>query len=180
LQVFRLKREAVEYLTHYEVAFTGLKIGTHTYGFLLDEAFFKEMESEDIAGGKILVDMLLEKKENMLVLDFSLTGTALCFCDRCGEEYSQPLEGKHKLVVSFGKTATGMDDDVVVLDEKAHSINLRDFLYETSVLVLPLKKIHADRPDGSPGCDPDILKILEKLSPKNETDPRWNELNKLL
>lgn len=170
----------MEYSTHYEVAFTGLKIGTHSYGFLLDEAFFKEMESEDIGSGKLEVDLLLEKKENMLVLDFSMKGTAGCLCDRCGEEYAQTLEGNHKLIVRFGKSASGMDEDVVVLDEKAHSINLRDFLYEMSVLLLPLKRIHADRADGSPGCDPEILKILEKLTPKNESDPRWNELNKLL
>jgi uncharacterized metal-binding protein YceD (DUF177 family) len=57
------------------------------------------------------------------------------------------------------------------------------YIYEMMVLALPSKRVHPGIEDGS--LDSDILKKLEELSPerkkKNEnTDPRWDDLKKLL
>ncbi len=56
-------------------------------------------------------------------------------------------------------------------------------MYEMIVLAVPLKKIHPGIADGS--LKSDVLKKLDELSPEKkkdikETDPRWDDLKKLL
>jgi uncharacterized metal-binding protein YceD (DUF177 family) len=56
-------------------------------------------------------------------------------------------------------------------------------MYEMIVLAVPQKKLHPGIEDGT--LQSDILKKLEELSPEKnkevkDTDPRWDDLKKLL
>ena len=59
---------------------------------------------------------------------------------------------------------------------------MSQFFYEYILLALPIKKIHPDDRNGVSQCDPEMIKKLEEhlTSDIDETDPRWNELKKLM
>ena len=49
------------------------------------------------------------------------------------------------------------------------------------MLSVPLQRIHPDKPDGSPGCNPQALNLLNKLSEPTETPEKgiWKGLEAL-
>ena len=75
------------------------------------------------------------------------------------------------------------NEEVLVLPHGEHHLNVGQYIYEMMVLALPSKRVHPGIADGT--LDSDIVKRLEELSPdkenkKEDTDPRWDELKKLL
>ena len=71
----------------------------------------------------------------------------------------------------------------MILPHGEHQLDLSQYMYEMIVLAVPLKKIHPGIADGS--LKSDVLKKLDELSPEKkkdikETDPRWDDLKKLL
>ena len=63
-------------------------------------------------------------------------------------------------------------------------IDLKQYFFECIELSLPLQKVHPDNPDGSIGCDQEMLRIIKNHSindsKEEEIDPRWNKLKDLL
>ena len=64
-------------------------------------------------------------------------------------------------------------------------VNIQQYIYESIILAVPIKKIHPGVEDGT--LQSEILDKLEELRPggnqeekDNETDPRWDNLKKLL
>ena len=68
------------------------------------------------------------------------------------------------------------DDELVMLDAKAHSINLTHYIYECLRLALPIRPVH---PAGQ--CDPEVVNALIERTTENEQhpDPRWDALRAL-
>ena len=75
----------------------------------------------------------------------------------------------------------------MIIPHGEYQINVAQYIYELIVLALPAKKVHPGIEDGS--LKSEILNKLEELRPKEqtkeiknteETDPRWNNLKKLL
>jgi uncharacterized metal-binding protein YceD (DUF177 family) len=90
-------------------------------------------------------------------------------------------------VVKFGDEYNDEDTDILIIPNGAYEINIQQYIYELIVLAVPIKRVHPGIKDGT--LDSDILKKLEELSPKTDTqkeikqediDPRWNTLKKLL
>ncbi len=89
--------------------------------------------------------------------------------------------GEQKLVVSLTKDKFEDGDDIVSLPLEASEIDISQYLYEYVTLLLPQRRIHPDNEEGSSGCNQEALKILNKLSAKEEDkiDPRWEALKKI-
>ena len=172
--------ETGSYFRQFVLPFSGLSYGNHEYRYHLNDTFFDGFEYSEIKHGAIDIVLSLEKQERMLILDFNFEGNAECICDRCGENYSQQLSGEQRLIVKFGEDKSLETDEVMIVGESEHQIDLSQLLYEFSVLLLPLKRVHPDLPDGTTGCDPGILEKINELTPKTKTDPRWDDLKKLL
>jgi uncharacterized metal-binding protein YceD (DUF177 family) len=86
-------------------------------------------------------------------------------------------------VVKFGEHYDDDNDEVLILPHGEHQLNVAQYIYEMMVLAVPSKKVHPGIEDGT--LKSDILEKLDELSPENkkeieETDPRWDELKKLL
>ncbi|MBR4803359.1 MAG: hypothetical protein IK032_01820, partial [Bacteroidales bacterium] len=65
------------------VRFSGLKTGSYDYRFELDDAFFSDYGNENLQKGKVIVDVILEKKEKIMKFEVDFSGTLNSFCDRC-------------------------------------------------------------------------------------------------
>ena len=173
-------------LKEYLIPFVGLKIGKHQFDYQIDNAFFKNFDYNEFNDVSVKVDIVLEKKSTMLELDFKHKGTVNVPCDVSGEEFDLPIKGKLKLLVKFGDAFNDENEELLVLPHGEFQVNVAQYIYESIILSVPLRRIHPGVKDGSLS---DVIQKLESLSPKenkkeeqqnNDIDPRWENLKKLL
>ena len=173
-------------LKEFTIPFVGLKIGKHHFEYKIEKSFFEYFEYEEFNDTNIDINLVLDKKSTLLELNFKIVGFVNINCDVTNEPYNQHIESESDLVVKFGDEYNDEDTDILIVPHGTYEINVQQFIYESIVLAVPIKRLHPGVEDGS--LDSDILKKLEELSPKlkdvkekeEETDPRWNTLKKLL
>lgn len=165
-------------MRQFVVPFSGLKAGNYNFAFDIDDRFFEHFEYSEISKGRLHVDGILEKQVRMMVFSFSFSGSVAIACDRCGEEYDQPLDGTTRLIVKFGDEHQEVSEDVLMIGEKEHEIDLSPFFYEYVHLLLPMKRVHGMDKDGQSLCDPEVVRFIQKEE-EPQGDPRWEKLKQL-
>lgn len=166
-------------LKGYSVQFSGLAIGTHELEYLIDDAFFEAFPYSEIHHGRFEANVLLDKKERMMMLQIRIQGEAEVTCDRCGDCFMLPLEVNEPFCIKFGAEHQDEGDDVIVLAENEHSFQLAELFYEFIHLALPAKLIHLDDAEGNTGCNQEAMEMLKHLSTPQQEDPRWEALKNL-
>ena len=168
----------MNYLRHFIIPFSGLKVGNYTFTFEIEDKFFEHFEYSEIKKGKLHIDCHLDKQARMMVLYFDITGTVRVPCDRCAEEFDQLIEGKQKLIVKFGVDHTEESEDILVITDKEHELDVSQYLYEYIHLLLPIKKVHGTDENGNSLCDPEVIRYIKEVE-DHPVDPRWEILQKL-
>jgi len=162
----------------FEILFKGLGLGTHQFDFEIGDSFFKNLSYSEIARGKVMAKVELIKESTMLIFDFNLKGYVDLVCDRCLEQYAQPLEGSFKLIVKFGEEPEEVSDEIITIPFEQAAFDLTHYFYEYIVLLLPLKHVHPDDENGNSTCNVEMLKQIDEYS-KKESDPRWAALKNI-
>lgn len=169
------------------IPFVGLKQGKHQFEFEINKSFFDDFGFDEFNGVNIKVDLVLEKKSTMLELSFKHKGTVNVPCDLSNEDFDLPVKGKLSLIVKFGDEYNDDSDEMLILPHGEYQVDVAQYIYELIVLSVPSKRIHPGIKDGTLGTE--ILDKLNELAPKEKekkeeqkenTDPRWDELKKLL
>lgn len=171
--------------SEFEIPYTGLGIGRHTFDFRLDGAFFSEFEPEGFTDADITAETELDRFEGMMHFDVHVTGSVVSVCDRCNAPLTLSLDHRVRYVVKFGEHTHRTDDDIFVLGPAEHLLDVREFLYESTVLGLPLRRVHEEEEE----CDPRVVRWLtgsvdhapdaEEDEVQEEVDPRWAALKGL-
>jgi len=169
----------VDWREQFIIPFSGLKLGIHQFDLKIDNTFFDHYEYAEIKSGSVKIHLDLEKKERMLIFDFTINGTVSLPCDRCGEPIDIVIRGKEGLIVKLGIKYIEESEDVLIIPETDKMFDVSSFLYEIMHLILPAKRVHPDNIDGESQCNPEVLKKLNELSGHHSPDPRWEVLNKL-
>lgn len=168
----------------YIIPFSGLKQGKHDFKYEIDNKFFESFGYDEFNEVAVDLTVVLNKTSTMLELDFEATGTVNVDCDLTSEPYDQSIEGSMELVVKFGEEYDDDDDEILILPHGEHQINIAQYIYELIILAVPQKRVHPGIADGT--LKSEALERLQELQPKdkkkdnNESDPRWDELKKLL
>ena len=173
-------------LKEFIIQFVGLKLGEHCFEYKIDKKFFEYFEYEELNDATVNVNVVLNKKATLLELDFKATGTVNVFCDLTNEPFDQEIENSFNLVVNFGVEFNDENEEILILPHGEYEINIAQYIFELTVLSMPSKRIHPGIADGT--LESEILDKLEELSPKSledkkgkeDIDPRWNTLKKLL
>lgn len=166
------------------IQFAGLKQGKHQFEFEINKAFFDDFNFEEFNDVNIKVNLVLEKKSTMLELNFKHKGTVNVPCDLSNEDFDLPVKGKLNLIVKFGEEYNDENEEMLVLPHGEYQIDVAQYIYEMIVLSVPSKRVHPGIKDGT--LNAEILDKLKELAPKEEhkkeedTDPRWDQLKKLL
>jgi uncharacterized metal-binding protein YceD (DUF177 family) len=178
----------IESLKQFIIPFIGLKTGAHVFQFRVNDAFFEELEYSIIHSGELTVDLVLDKKETMLIGDFTIQGAILKECDRCNDLLKMPISGEYQIVFKFG-TETSDDETLVVLHPDSYELDLKETIYELITISLPSRTIHEEG-----DCNEEMIAALKEylVNPeddfekddskeKNEIniDPRWSKLKDL-
>ncbi len=171
-------------LKEFTIPFVGLKLGEHTYKFDIENTFFEHFEYDEFNDATIVLNVLLNKKTTLLEFTLQFEGHVNVNCDITNEPYEQSIEGTYHFVVKFGEEFNDELEDIIILPHGSYQVNIQQQIYESIVLSMPTRRIHPGVEDGS--LQSEILEKLEELSPnedsetEQDTDPRWDDLKKLL
>ncbi|WP_018110090.1 YceD family protein [Bacteroides propionicifaciens] len=171
----------------------------------LDEVFFKAFETDEtlITGGDVHVNILIDHySEDEFILSLDFEGSITLPCDRCLGDLQEEVSAEDFLKIRLSQDIRIGDEIVNVSDEESDfditleegstKLDLSWPMYELLVLSLPIQHIH---PEGE--CNPEMEQLLQEhlaVLPggnqeatedsseegEEETDPRWNELKKIL
>ena len=119
----------------------------------------------------------------MLKLDFNASGKVTVPCDVTNEFFDLSIESDFNLIVKFGEIENYNDDELLILPHGSYQIDVAPYIYEMTVLSIPVKKVHPGIENGT--LKSEILEKLKNLEPREnplsgQTDPRWDKLKDLL
>jgi uncharacterized metal-binding protein YceD (DUF177 family) len=168
----------------FNIPFSGLKQGKHNFNYQIENTFFDSFGYDEFNATNINLDVVLNKTSTMMEVDLEASGTVNVDCDITSEPYDQAVGGDLHLVVKFGEEYNDENDEILILPHNEHQLNIAQYVYEMLVLAVPQKRIHPGIEDGT--LESEVLDRLKELQPKEkrsdkeESDPRWDELKKLL
>ena len=159
----------------------GFKADQQVLEYNLGDEFFGALDGSQLEHGALHVSVSIRKMTGFFELQFHTEGVVTVSCDRCLDDMDQPISADNSLVVKLGDTYS--DDDTVTIDEHEGILDLSWFIYEFTMLAIPIKHVHA------PGkCNSAMTQKLAELSgavrsgeeeAEAPIDPRWEALRKL-
>lgn len=149
----------------------GLKVGNHHFQYTLDAAFFQLFEASPVDESEIRVSVDLDKRFDMMVLDFELEGWFQTVCDRCSADIRMPMENTQTLFVKYGEASETEEDEVVFIHREAPELNLARYLYEFVVLSLPISNTYDCENDAPRPCNMDVLNLLNQTNDDDDDTP---------
>lgn len=167
------------------IPFKGLKEGVHHFNFEIGSDFLSSFENGEVQEGDVGLKVELTKRVQLLVIECTLAGNVTVACDRCLEEFNLDINFNGKLYVKFGEEKYDNEDDIIVISPNDHEVDLSHYIYECIHLSLPYKRIHPDKENGESGCNKDMINKLnehkvEEDKENDQTDPRWEQLKKII
>lgn len=156
------------------IPFVGLKTGKHAYEFEIDKSFFEDREVSLIEDGKVQVQLILEKKETMMIGEFTVNGIVFTNCDRCNDPVELPISGSYRIVYKFGLEPSD-DENLIVLHPEDFELNVSEQLYEFMCVSLPTRILH--QPGG---CNEEVMALYDTYivnahQPDEEEDDEWDD-----
>jgi uncharacterized protein len=165
------------------IPFKGLKEGKHSFVFEVDDWFFDDFEGSEITKGEVHIEVELDKKATMLLLNFDLTGTVFVACDRCLDDLEMQVDYQTELFVKFGDETEEQTEEILVLSHHEFELDVTQHIYEFIHLSLPYKRVHPNDKKGKSTCNAEMIKKLDEYiihESDNDNDPRWDGLKNLL
>jgi uncharacterized protein len=169
-------------LRTYSIPFTGLKLGKHTFEYIVNDEFFNEFDYSLVKKADLNCTVELDKQETMLILNFDINGTINATCDKCLAGYPQPVNIQEQQIARFSEEELSEDDEIMTLGKNDHEINVAGLIYEYVNVAVPFINTCGDE-GNTTYCDREMLDSLNKLAANDEQaekiDPRWDALKKL-
>lgn len=178
----------------YNIVLKDLPAGKSVKEFVLDDVFFKKIDSPEVQKGDVKAVVTIQKRNDVFELHFDMSGVILIPCDRCLDDMEQPITHKEDLLVKFGNTFSE-EDEIVIVPESEGAINVAWFLYEFIILNIPIKHVHATgmcnktmisklkkhiaHSKDDNGDDNSLLELEDDDDNEmndDATDPRWDAL----
>ncbi|NRA10443.1 MAG: DUF177 domain-containing protein [Crocinitomicaceae bacterium] len=138
------------------IPFVGLKQGVHEFNFEIGKAFFESIEYSIVQEGNVNVTFLLDKKEAMLIGDYTIRGTVKASCDRCTEPVDVEVEGEFQLVYKFDDKPSE-DESLVIVYPEEYEIDIKESIHEFIAVSIPSRTVHEE---GE--CNEEITNILSE------------------
>lgn len=173
-------------LKEFDISFVGLKDGITQFEYLIEKKFFDFFNYKDFYNSNVNVELTFFKKATMFELNFVFSGWIEVACDVTNELFKQPIDINLDLIVKFGDEFNDENEEILIIPYSDHKMNVAQYMYESIILTLPLKRIHPGVSDGT--LHSDVLDKLKELEIKEEKvaesteeiDPRWNKLKNIL
>lgn len=174
-------------LRAYDIHIAGLETRRYEYDFKSDDAFFAALDQDLIQKGNVETHLILEKSETMIQLDFQSTGIVEQLCDRCLDDYKEPVDTRQTMLLKFGDHNEELSDEIELIERNTQTINVARYIFEFISLSLPMKRLHPRFRDEDDEDESNEVKLIYssgnesegETDPQPEVDPRWAALRKL-
>ena len=168
------------YFKQFDIWFGSLAIGCHQQAVEINQSFFEKYDNEQIINSNIIININIDRKENMVSLDFKMAGTLVSYCDICLEELTIFVE-KHEILILkiIGEAKESDDENIIFLGEKEYFFNTEQIINEYLMSLIPMRKTHQEIEDTP--CNQQMLDLIEqaKAKPFQAFDERWEALKNL-
>lgn len=186
--------------SQYKIDLRNLPDSVTTYSYELDQKFFDAIDQEEVRKGFVKVELSVRETIAAFEFNFHSIGTIQIPCDRCLDEMNQEIDTHNRLIVKLGEEYSEESDEIVTIPEDEGAINIAWYLYEFIVLNIPMKHVHesgkcnkmmtskyrkhqavkVSEDDESEDDLDDDEDIDSSDDSPQDTDPRWDELKKLI
>jgi uncharacterized protein len=165
----------LKYGKQFIVPLAGTAVGSCQSDFHIDSRFFEQYPENEIQNCEIKVNLTLIRQEDSLLLVFGLSGKLGLICDRCLDPYDLEINDEESVLIKLGKKGEVSGDDEC-LPADVQEIDVRQYIYDLILLRIPFRRVHPDDESGQSQCDAEVLRKLEELSQKKDSDSRWDRL----
>lgn len=192
MQLVAKKLTDMDPLISYSIPIKGLRDGIHQFDYQIDRSFFDHFENSPIGESDIQLQLTLEKRTGLYILDFSFEGRIASNCDRCLSDIQLPIAGDYRLLVKVSEAAEegekeDEDPDVVFITPEAQKLEVAPWAYEFICLSVPMIKTYECEDEDPRPCNEDMLDRLYAAEPQADAEednsppdnPIWDELKKL-
>lgn len=154
----------------------------HLYDFEVKDEFFTYFEDSFLSKGDVKVDLSITKQTNLLIAEFSFSGSIQLVCDRSLEEFDYQLDNKYKVHFKYADNFEEISDEIIHIPFGLPQLDLSQYIYEFIGLSVPMRKIHPNFADDDSDGEFEEVYISDSGDSeegKDELDPRWAALKKL-
>lgn len=163
-------------LDSYKVDLKGMSTDTVSYQWQVNDDFFSAVQGQEIQQGLLSVALRVKRASDVYEMNFQFEGEVKVLCDRCLELMDLPISAECRLQVRLGDQFED-DGDVVTVPYEEGVFNVAWNLYEMIALEIPIRHVHAECKSYASDF------AMEEGNAEDApvaTDPRWNELRKIL
>lgn len=172
----------MKHLKRYRIPFSGLATGKHSFEFEIGNEFFDCYEHSIVKKGQLHANVELQKQENMLVVNFRISGLVRLTCDVCLTAFDAPQDFAERMLVKFTEDDWNQEtEEVLVLSKTDYELDISSLLYEYINVRVPYYSKCSEQGTNI-NCDPQMLAKLsnaEHTDTEQKTDPRWEILKKI-
>jgi uncharacterized metal-binding protein YceD (DUF177 family) len=169
----------------FEIAFVGLKPGSHEFVYSIADEFFEPFQQQDFRNCKANIKLTLDKQTGFMLLKFEIGGTLEVNCDRCNSNLPLQLWDEFNIIVKMVEepekmNEEGVDPDVYYISRGESHLDLKNWIYEFINLSIPMYKVcEYEKMDG-PHCNKAAIEMLKKMEHEDEVkeNPIWKGLEK--
>ncbi len=169
-------------LSKFDIHIHGLEEKRHTFEFEGGDTFFEAFEQDLIGKGNFKAIVNLNKNSSLVQLDFEIKGSVELTCDRCLEEFDEPIHIFEKYIYKYGDRHEEITDELEMIPHGTATVNIAQHIYDFIGISLPMKRLHPRFRDEDFDEDGLLLYSTDKETEEEkaqEIDPRWAALNKL-
>lgn len=166
----------MRYLDQFSIPHLGLLEGEHNFTYRIDNDFFKSLNDNELAGN-FIVKLDLDKRANMMVLDFHVDGSFRTPCDRCLNEIEIEIVNEFQQIVKY--TEPDAESDIVYLPAGESHLDVSPFIYEQIKLSMPIKRVRDCENEDYKYCNEKALDALNQFDNTEEENPIWASLKDL-
>jgi uncharacterized metal-binding protein YceD (DUF177 family) len=148
----------MNYLSKYNVIFSGLSIGKHDFIFEIDDKFFEQFDYSEIKQGKLSANIQLNRLDTSMIAEVTIDGEVIAVCDRCLDDVAISIKYEGTLLIKYGDPEDN-SDEVMYLNRGEDTINFAQYIYESICVSLPIQRLHSDESQ----CNEEMIKILQKM-----------------
>ena len=125
--------------SHYIIDLQHLTVGSHSFDFQLDNAFFEALEKSEILNGTVACKATLNLREEDYQLSLAVHGTVFVVCDRCLDP--MPLDINDEQDIWFDE----LEEEKTSFHQSINpSLDLSWLAYEIVSINIPI--VHSHQP----------------------------------
>jgi uncharacterized protein len=175
----RIKQGVLKVQKQFTIPVAGQETGVRQYDFKIDASFFEHYPDCGFTDCKAVVNLKVSRQEDLFLLKFSFKGRVGLICDRCLDPFDLEIQGCETVTLKLRKKGQPKDAEEESISAETREVSVRQYVYDFILLKIPFRRVHPEDKNGNSLCNKELLKKIEELSVKKDTDPRWDKLKDL-